>query len=280
LKRKFQVCNGYLFEFDQLARILHYLGNLVDVKYVLRKDLIENTGLANRQIESLVSIGCAVGLILPGKQTLSDFGKLVVKHDNFLEQRGTLEWLHFQGAANRKNLIWFEAFNTLLVEIGPTDQKGWMQYLRESLAGEYTDKTIGKHLSEEVRFVVDSYLEKNFNKLELLHKTSDGILYRKRYSTFTKLIFAAVLYTFGDREKSNLIQLKDLSNRPSSPGLVFYMDENYLRELTEELHKEGWIRYEGTHRLDQIRLIKQYSSIEFLNAYYNNRQPTKIPNLN
>ena len=64
-KRKFQVCNGYLLEFDQLARVLNFMTENRSIKRVYRKELEENTGLSNRQLESLVSIGSALGLIQP-----------------------------------------------------------------------------------------------------------------------------------------------------------------------------------------------------------------------
>ena len=67
-RRKFQVSNGYLLEFDQLARILHFLLEHRDAKKINRKVLREDTGLADRQVESLVSMGAAMGLIRPGLQ--------------------------------------------------------------------------------------------------------------------------------------------------------------------------------------------------------------------
>ena len=77
IRRKFQVSNGYLLEFDQLARILHYLLENRDAKKINRKALQEDTGFADRQIESLVSIGAAMGLITPGSQILTPVGLLI-----------------------------------------------------------------------------------------------------------------------------------------------------------------------------------------------------------
>lgn len=52
-KRKLQVSNGYLMELDQLARVLAFLADQKSAEKVSRTELIENTGLLNRQIESL-----------------------------------------------------------------------------------------------------------------------------------------------------------------------------------------------------------------------------------
>ena len=61
VRRKFQVSNGCLLEFDQLARMLHFLLEHRDAKKINRKVLREDTGLADRQVASLVSMGSALG---------------------------------------------------------------------------------------------------------------------------------------------------------------------------------------------------------------------------
>ena len=53
---------------------------------------------------------------------------------------------------------------------------------------------------------------------------------------------------------------------PMPSGLSF-------RQQIEGLHERGWLRYETTHNLDQIRLKQGLSAFEFLNAYYENREP-------
>jgi len=100
LKRKFQISNGYLLEFDQLARVLNFLSACDaqagmtenrSIKRVYRKELEENTGLSNRQLESVVSMGSALGLIQPRRQILTPAGSVIVKHDIFIEANGFLD---------------------------------------------------------------------------------------------------------------------------------------------------------------------------------------------
>ena len=277
LKRKFQVCNGYLLEFDQLARVLNFMTENPSIKRVYRKELEENTGLSNRQLESLVSVGSAMGLIQRGEQTLSPVGTLISKHDIFIEAKGTLEWCHYSGAGSFQNLLWYEIFNNLLPNGEPMAQEGWMEHLRDAFAGQYTDRTIGKHLREEVRFVVDAYLNRNFKKLELLHQTSDGRLYVRRYITADPLVFSSILYDYANKRESNLLQVVALTERPGSPGRLFAMDDPTIRKVVEQLHEKGWVRYEGTHNLDQIRLREGFTALEFLKAYYEDREPCPEP---
>ena len=272
-KRKFQVCNGYLLEFEQLARVLSFLAENADLKRLSRDALVEGTGLANRQVESLVSVGAAMGLIRPGNQVLTPAGWVVAKHDVFIEARGTLEWCHYVGAGTHRNLIWYEVFNTILPGEAPMTADRWMEFLRGALAGQYTDRTIGKHLREEVRFVSDAYLNRNFKKLGILHGASDGRLYRRRATELTPKILTAMIYDFSRRAETDLIQIDVLMTQPGSPGMLFAMERETLREMVEALHRNGWVRYEFTHNLDQIRVQTGLSPVDFITAYYEDADP-------
>jgi hypothetical protein len=273
-RRKFQVCNGYLLEFEQLARVLSFLAENAELKKVSRDALVEGTGLANRQIESLVSVGAAMGLIRPGNQVLTPVGRVVAKHDVFIEARGTLEWCHYVGSGAHRNLIWYEIFNTILPNEAPMTADRWMDFLRGALAGQYTDRTIGKHLHEEVRFVADAYLNRNFKKLAILQEASDQRLYRRRLTELTPKILAAMVYDFGSRSQSELLQIDALLTQPGSPGLLFALEKETLREMAEGLHRNRWLRYESTHNLDQIRLQAGLSPADFLTAYYEDSEPS------
>lgn len=272
-RRKFQVSNGYLLEFDQLARILHFLLENRQAKKINRKVLQEDTGLADRQVESLISIGAAMGLIKPGNQVLTPTGLLFAEHDIFIEKTGSLEWCHYVGAGSFRNLIWFEIFNHLLSQASAMTQEEWTERLRSDLAGKYSKRTISKGLYEEVRFVIDAYMKRNFNKLELLHRSSDDRLYRRRYTRFSPLVLSAMIYDFCAAKGAHLFQVDEMVGTPGSPAVVFGLDAASLRQQIEGLHDLGWLRYETTHNLDQIRLKPGFSAISFLAAHFEDREP-------
>lgn len=273
IRRKFQISNGYLLEFDQLARLLHFMLENRDAKKISRKILLEDTGLANRQVESLVSMGAAIGLIKPGSQVLTTTGLLIAEHDIFLENRGALEWCHYVGAGSIRNLIWFEVFNSLLPGTSSMTQNELTEALRNALEGQYTKRTIGKHLYEEVRFVIDAYMERNFRKLEILHQSSDSRLFRRRYTGFAAPVLTAMIYDFYAANEAQLWQVGELAVTPGSPAMVFGLDAALFRQQVEGLHDRGWLRYETTHNLDQIRLKPGFSALEFLTAHFEDREP-------
>ena len=220
----------------------------------------------------------AMGLIKPSNQVLTPIGMLIAEHDIFIEKQGTLEWCHYIGAGSYRNLVWFEIFNNLLIEPSPMTQNEWLERLRSELSGEFTPKTLGTGLREEVRFVVDAYMERNFNKLGILQQSADERIYRRRYTTFIPLVLTAMIYDFCATHGLHLSQVAEMAITSGSPAMVFGLDVASFRQQIEGLHERGWIRYETTHNLDQIRLKQGFSSIEFLTAHFEDREPRQTSN--
>jgi len=272
-RRKFQVSRSHLLEFNHFARILSFLYEKRREKRISRHLLIENSGLPDGQVESLISIGASMGLIKLGGQILSPIGLVIAEHDIFLEKHGTLEWCHYKGAGSYKNLIWFDVFNHLLTEQPAMIPQGWQAYFRKNLKGQYAEKSIKDHVPKEVRFVIDAYMERNFSKLELLHRLSDERLYRRRYTQFAPRVLSAMIYDFCATKETHLSQVGEMAVTPGSPAVVFGLDAASFRQQIEGLHDRGWLRYETTHNLDQIRLKPGFSALEFLTAHFEGREP-------
>ncbi|MDO9566074.1 MAG: DUF4007 family protein [Candidatus Desulfaltia sp.] len=273
IKRKFQVSRSHLFEFNHFSRILSFLYENRSTKSISRNILIENSGLPDGQVASLISIGAAMGLIQTRNQTLTPIGLIIAKHDIFLEGQGTLEWCHYKGAGSYKNFLWFEVFNHILAEEPAMTQEGWQEYFKKKLKGRYSDKTVNDHVPKEIRFIVDAYTKRNFNKLEILHISTDDQLYRRRYTSFTPLVLTAMIYDFCAANEAQLSQVGETAVTPGSPAMVFGLDAALFRQQVEGLHDRGWLRYETTHNLDQIRLKPGFSAIEFLTAHFEDREP-------
>jgi hypothetical protein len=271
--RKLQVSRSRLLEFSRLSQILSLLYQHRDLAKISRKRLAEETGLPDSQVESLISVGAAMGLIQSPQQTLTLEGLLVAEHDVFLEQQGTLEWCHYRGAGSYKNLIWFDAFNHLLPGASAMTEPEWQAHFEEALSGQYSDETIKRHVYQEIAFVLDLYLEGNFKRLDLFQRASDGRLYCRRYTRFVPTVLAAMVYDFCAAQGGTVTQVGELATAPGSPAVVFGLDTDTFRAQIEALHDRGWLRYETTHDLDQIRLKPGLSAMAFLVAYYEDAAP-------
>ena len=275
-KRKLQVCNGYTLQFDQLSRVLSAIWDRRDSRRITRNALVDITGLPDRQIASIVSIGSAIGLIKSIVQAPTRFGALVATHDIFFERTGTLEWCHYRGAGSPRNLVWYDVFNRLLPNAEPMTHPEWNVWFRRKLEGQYSDRTMRKVVQEEVHFVIDAYLEQKLSRLGLFDKRDSGKLQKLRYLQIDHVMLSAMLYDFIEKNEGRTYELEDLARLPGSPARVFGIDAGYLRGLVEVLHDNGWLRYETTHNLDQLRLKPGYHSTEFLASYYEHREP--MPN--
>lgn len=218
-----------------------------------------------------------MGLIEERFYRLTPVGELIADHDIFLEDSGTLEWCHYVGAGTYKNLVWYDIFNHLLVE-KKRAHKSWIEYFVKELDGKYSKKTLTQQIPKEVRFLLDAYLHRNFSKLELLNQSSDKRLYRRRYTDFAPLVLSAMIYDFCALRESHLSQVGEMAVTPGSPAVVFGLDAASFRQQIEGLHDRGWLRYETTHNLDQIRLKPGFSALEFLTAYFEDREPREASN--
>jgi hypothetical protein len=273
VRRKFQISRSHLFEFNHFSRILSFLYENRSTKRISRDLLIENSGLPDGQVASLISIGAAMDIIQTRSQTLTPTGLIIAEHDIFLEGQGTLEWCHYKGAGSYKNFLWFEVFNHILAEEPAMTQAGLQKYFKKKLKGRYSDKTINDHVPKEIRFIVDAYTKRNFNKLEILHMSADDQLYRRRYTKFAPLVLNAMIYDFCATKETHLFQIGEMAVTPGSPAVVFGLDAALFRQQIEGLHDRGWLRYETTHNLDQIRLKPGFSALEFLTAHFEDRDP-------
>lgn len=270
---KLQVSCGYSLDTATTARLLTHLADHPEVKRFPRRDLMEGTGLAEGQVESLTSIGAAIGLVAPLTARLTPLGQLVFRHDLFLDASITLEFCHFLGAGNPRNLVWHAIFNEILPHQPLTDQAGWSALLRERLADQYSKRSLVKHVASEVRFVLDAYTVRNFKKLNLIYETPDKTLALRRYTAIQPLSLAAMIYWIGNRDEARLVSFDEIQARPGSPARIFGLDVSSMKQMIEVLHQKGWIRYEVRHGLDQVRLIDGFEPLEFLAAGYESREP-------
>ena len=271
LKRKLQVSNGHYLEFDQLSRLIHtiYDSNLTKIK---NEYLSDQTGMPYRQVRNRISIGRALGIFERNRIKLSDFGKLLSEHDIFFEKTGSLEYCHYLAASNHGNLIWFEIFNTVLLQGNSYDYKELIKYFRTLLYKKYSDFSLVDHLGKEIRFIVDAYNNKKFNKLGFIMSTSDGKFYKSPYIKLDPKIFSAMIYSFGSIHNTLLFQVDELMSLPGSPAVVLGMDEPNLKKKLETIHNHGWIRYETTFDLNQIRLKSDLNQNDFLLSYFENEE--------
>jgi hypothetical protein len=272
-QRKLQVSNGHYLDLDQLARLMITVKN--NVTSTLSLDgLAEETGLPRRQVRNRISIGRAVGVFQKNAFFLTEFGRLVAEYDQFFDEEATLELVHYQAASAYENLIWYELFNTMVIEKDAFDYQGLLDSFRVSLEGLYSKESLTEHVRKELRFLLDAYTKDKLKRLEVLLETSDGRYMRGRHRIKDALVAAALIYCFCEAQDRHVCSIDELCSEKGAPGLLFGVNGTGMREMVEALHEKRWLRYETTHSLDQIRLMSAYDSTEFMRAYYERRSPS------
>ena len=81
-----------------------------------------------------------------------------------------------------------------------------------------------------------------------------------------------MVYDFAAAHDWKLLQVGEVAQTAGSPAAVFGQDADTFAQGIEDLHQRGWLRYETTHNLDQIRL-RRFTSLEFLTAHFEGRGP-------
>jgi hypothetical protein len=266
------VSNGHYLDFDQLSRLMIAISE-AGGEELSEKGLAEETGMPRRQVQNRISIARAAGLLQRRSYVHSHFGSLVIRHDPFFDNRGTLETIHYLAASEYANLVWYEVFNSILVGQRVLDSGEIRAQFRQSLKNQYSQHSLDDHLQKEVRFIVNAYTEQKLRSLELLLQDEEGALKRGRHLQLDSRIAAALIYRFGEQQQRQVWGIEEMVSEKGSPGLLFGFDLGPMRRLAEELHGKRWLRYETTHGLDQVRLIPGMTFLEFLSAYYEGREP-------
>ncbi len=267
---KLQLSNGYLLRFDQLSRILGAIAEREHQSRVTRKDLIEDTGLSERHIENLCSMAVGIGLIKRISYNLLPLGELIVQHDRFFDDRGTLWACHYRLGSNPRNLVWQRLVNRILPELDQVTTEAARAYFTD-LEGEYSEKSLEDHLSKELQICYNAYTEQALARLRYL-EIVDTNTYALRigHAPLDPLILLFAIYDYRDRFSSGAtaVEIPTLWRAENSPGRVFDLRPSRLRELLDRLHRGGHLTIERQADLDQVTLPDDGSALSALEAYY------------
>lgn len=267
---KLQLSNGYSLIFEQISRILGAVKARESQARVTRDELMNDTGLSDRQIENLCSMAVGMGLIKRISYNLLPFGKLVVEYDRFFEKTGTLWLCHYRLGSNPRNLVWHRFINKVIHDLDQFDNEKIIHYYSD-LKDQYSEKSYRGHLPKEITTILTAYTDQALAKLNFL-EALEGNQYRIRrsHAPIDPLIFLFSIYDFRNRflPGDTAIEIPTLQNAENSPGRVFHLSGSTLRTLLDRLHQANYITIESQADLDQISLPEIYSALKSLERYY------------
>ena len=254
------------------------------------KNPMDTLGIGSNMVKSLRYWLQVTGLTQEKKGTrgqhITEFGKLVLEKDPYLEELGTLWILHYH-LATGKDLAtsWFYFFNKFnLSEFEKGDFTGM---LSNWLKLQGTDIPM-RSLDDDFNCIINTYLPRykiapdrvepesnmecplselgllnnNGPKSKLFHKTPAV------KSTVDPMIALAMIIANANGKKE--ILLAELLNGENSIGRILNLDIISLMDLLDAVQQTGLVKLVRTAGLDVLRIETEMSFIECIQVYYEN----------
>jgi len=211
-------------------------------------------------------------------QKLTNFGKLIDKHDKYYEEDGTNWLIHYKLSSNENNATaWYWFFNKF--NCSSFDKAFFVSEFLEFLKTEYSYEGSVKMLEDEFDCLVKTYCSKDKEanpeetnecplvELKLIEWVGDKT-YRKtspdKDAIHPLIAFAVMMDCF----KMDEILISDLIEKPNSIGRIFNFDKATLFYVLEQLEKMGYISISRTAGLDVIKIKQRLEFLEAVEKYY------------
>ena len=217
-------------------------------------------------------------------QTLTSFGKLVYKHDPYIEEMGTLWLLQYQLAKNRDEATaWYYFFNEFNMSEFTRDD--FVQALQNYIVMAQEQAAI-RSLNDDFSCIINTYISRGkttkaspennidcpFGELgliDVLSRSGNNITYKKSIPSSEAINPWVVLAVIYDQARDNTeISLSVLLSSPCNIGKVFNLDSITIIEVLHYAERTGLLRIVRTAGLDYIKLEKGYDFITCTQKYY------------
>lgn len=274
LPGKLQLTKGYAVDFDKLARLLGMLCAGTRGRIPMT-DVAVALGLANAHAEHLCSIAQALGLVARITYKPTALGRLVREHDPFFDDVGTLWFLHYTIASDPRVLIWHRVVTVILPghrSITRDNIRTALDDLRDGIA-ERSRVDHDRNVTQELRVVLDAYLNQHLSRLDYLRPAGDLDSYVLGHGVpLAPLILGASIVRFRARHRAtaSALAVADLLQNPDGPAVVFQLGEEDLRAALESLKTQPGLSLESRADLDQVRLGGE-SAETWMERYYAGR---------
>lgn len=216
------------------------------------------------------------------------FAEQVLVHDKYMQQYGTLLWLHYNLATDKEHATsWYYFFNEYKsMEIDKESfNAGIKDYINQN---DPKQMPADKSLEDDFVCIINTYLKRNNDKdsfednlecplaeLNLLtqKQTTTGKIIRKTpcdVEKFPLYIALAVLLKCKSEDQTE-IKIDYIENSPSCLGKVYNLGIVDVSRILERLQNEKLIKIVRTAGIENIQLsetVKDYSVNDCLAKYY------------
>lgn len=262
---------GYRMDFGQIARIAAFCAQ-ANVQLLTGQAIAEKLGISSARLHRLWMIATALGIGEKGTWKTSELGRMLIQHDRFLDDLGTLWLLHYVISSDPGNTVWNTMVNHVLLE-NTLVTMALAKRCFADLMEQYTEASFNEHLNKEINSFFDAYMRQSFSHLDYLVEESPRSYSLEGGTIPPKRIFAAALLLFRDRffPQTVTIDITSIAVGENSPGRVLSLTERQVRDMLEEIEGPGGIYVESRADLDQVRFPDDLTFLDAVRRYYEER---------
>lgn len=288
---KFRAHDTFFIRKGWLSKGMKYVQLKPDVFIAKDDNPMDVLGIGANMVKALRYWLQAVGLTTePNKgkrvQSFTELGESVFLHDRYIEEIGTLYFLHYKLASNKEEATaWYYFFNEFnMSEFTRDDFVSFLQQ-RIRMEDENCDVAI-RSLNDDFSCIINTYLpryktspnrvapESNIDcplgELGLIDILSrEKKTYRKAIPSPSTIDPWVALAIIVDRKgEAKEISLNELLTAPCNIGKIFNLDAISMLDVLYKIEKLGMIKIIRTAGLDIIRVLEQLSFQDCVNSYY------------
>ncbi len=253
--------------------------NVLNDMYVFmgtNENPMDALGIGSNMVKSLRYWLQAVGLTvepISGKrfQEFTPFGNVIYEYDKYIEEMGTLWFLHYKLASNKEEATaWYYFFNEFKQNEFSRDD--FITQLDTYIRMNGEEEKSSRILTDDFNCIVNTYMPRIKSNPEKVHPESnidcplgelDMIDFaNKKAKTYKKCIpkidavhpIVALAVIVDNADDTNEIKISSILNDKCNIGKVFNLDIITLTNILNKIELMGYIKVIRTAGLDIIRL--------------------------
>lgn len=288
---KFRAHDTFFIRKGWLSKGMRCVEKKLDVFIAHDENPMDVLGIGANMVKALRYWLQTVGLTEePNKgkrtQSFTDLGKLIYKHDTYIEELGTLYLLQYCLASQKEEATaWYFFFNEFsMSEFSREDFVAALQkYIKIEDAG--TDYAI-RSLNDDFQCIINTYLPRYKSNPDRVNPENNidcplgelGLIdiLNKRKKTYKKSIpasdtlepYVVLAVIVKNAHGRNEISLNELLTAPCSIGKVFNLDSITMLDALYRIERLGLIKINRTAGLDVITIQTDLDFLGCVERYY------------
>ena len=255
----------------------------------LAKDAMEELGLGSNMVKSLRYWMQATGITAEpnsGKraQSLTEFGNLIAEHDPYLEEMGTLFFIHYK-IASRKSMAtsWYYFFNNF--HITEFTKEDFIKAINAYVLEETGEDGSIRSLTDDFNCIIGTYVPRHelnpgkvspetnidcpLGELGLIHQIDKSKkIFKKTTPSMTIDPWVTLAVIMDNANGRSDISLNELLTGTNNIGRMFNLDVISMIDILQNAEYTNSIKIIRTAGLDIVRLENKYSFIDCVRNYY------------